>query len=323
MRYLLGGENPLNSNTFSFEKCMRQALAAAQVYEGATAPNPPVGAVILDAHGVVLAVGAHSRAGSPHAEIEALNRCREAGTLECAHTVVVTLEPCNHTGRTPPCTEALITAGIKRVVFGLRDANPGVRGGGIEKLRAAAIECHGPVLEQECRDLLRAFLKWSTTGLPWVTVKTAWNASGSMIPSPGQKTFTSEASLKLAHELRKKADAVLTGSGTVLADQPEFTVRKIPDHPGKKRWLVVLDRRKRVSEEWIQKAQSRGFRVRTDLPLEEALGFLGSQGCLEVLVEAGPALSTAILATELWDEHIKIHVKPGQEDEAVLLRRQK
>jgi diaminohydroxyphosphoribosylaminopyrimidine deaminase/5-amino-6-(5-phosphoribosylamino)uracil reductase len=297
------------------ESAMSLAVERAREFRGATAPNPAVGAVALDAQGTVLSALAHQRAGTPHAEARVLDDCRERGVLSRIDTLVVTLEPCNHQGRTPPCTEAILAAGIRIVVYGAADPNPRVAGHGAQRLRAGGVEVLSPetlppAVKADCADLLAPFAKWCTTGIPWVTVKTAHRTegdeAGSMVPPAGSKTFTTPESLLLAHQLRKRSDALLTGSGTVLADRPEFTVRHVTDHPGKARWLVVLDRRKRTPTDWIRQAESRGFLVRIEQDWQDALKFLGSQGVLEVLVEAGPLLSSAILASDRWDEHVRI-----------------
>ena len=285
---------------------MHRAVTLAQEFAGATAPNPPVGAIATDADGKVLAEEAHRKAGSPHAEAALLEHCKNQGVLDKVHTVVVTLEPCNHHGKTPPCTQALIDAGVKRVVFGARDPNPNVKGQGLQALRDAGIEVVEDVLPDECERLIRGFRHWVTKNRPWITLKTAHLPDGSMIPPEGQKTFTSQQSLNLAHRLRKEADAIITGSGTVLADYPKFTVRLVEDHHAKKRWLFVMDRRGRVPADWIEQAGDRGFEVITDKTLDEALEFLGNNGALEVLVEAGPTLFEEILSRGLWNEHVRI-----------------
>jgi diaminohydroxyphosphoribosylaminopyrimidine deaminase/5-amino-6-(5-phosphoribosylamino)uracil reductase len=290
-------------------------LDAARSFVGATAPNPPVGCVLLDAAGMVLACEAHARAGSPHAEAQAIARCREAGTDGRIDTLVVTLEPCNHHGRTPPCTEAILATPARTVWFGEIDPNPRVAGGGGGRLAAAGLEVrplaglaspHALRLQRGCRELIAPYAKHARTGLPWVTVKQALDATGGMIPPPGAKTFTSPASLDLAHQLRRRADAILTGSGTILADAPAFTVRRVADHPAKRRWLVILDRRGRVPEAYITAARERGFEVRVETDLRNALAKLGSDGALEVLIEAGPQLLAAVLAQDLWDEQVII-----------------
>ena len=294
----------------------RRALAVAAECVGATAPNPPVGCAILDVRGHVLACAAHQKAGMPHAEAAALELCRCSGQTHLIHTIIVTLEPCNHTGRTGPCTEAILDTPAQAVWIGAEDPNPKVRGGGAKRLRAAGLAVHGiadldhpdaPVLAQECRELIAPFAKCSRTGLPWVTVKQALDVRGGMIPPPGQKTFTNAAALTQAHAMRKRADAILTGSGTILADAPEFTVRHMPDHFGKQRWLVILDRRGRVPHAYIRTAEARGFKVRIAADITGALAFLGEQGVLEVLVEAGPQVLDSILSGGFADAHIVIH----------------
>lgn len=304
---------------------VRLALGCAEAFVGATAPNPPVGCVVLDAAGQILACGAHARAGQAHAEAAALDACRRAGTFGRIHTLVVTLEPCNHSGRTPPCVDAILASPARTVWFGARDPNAEVLGGGAERLAAAGLEVGGldalphpdaADLAQATRRLIGPFRKWKRTGRPWLTVKQALDAGGGMVPPPGRKTFTSPDSLTLAHRLRRRADAIVTGSGCVLADNPAFTVRRVPDHFGKRRTLAILDRRGRVPAAYVAAARDRGFKVlvRGDLPalLEE----LGETGVMEVLVEAGPTLLAAILGAGLWDEHVVIRrdAIPGRPD---------
>jgi diaminohydroxyphosphoribosylaminopyrimidine deaminase / 5-amino-6-(5-phosphoribosylamino)uracil reductase len=299
------------------------AIAEASERIGATAPNPPVGAAALSAEGRVLGVAAHEGAGHAHAEGSLLEQLARGGSLASARTQVVTLGPCNHRGRTPPSAEAILGTGIRRVLYGVADPNPRAAGGA-ERLRAAGLEAlelpPGPE-RARCEELLRPFRAWISRGTPWVRVKTArrlWDApaGGTMLPPPGSKTFTTRDSLLLAHSLRKRADAIITGSGTVLADDPLLTVREVPDHPGKRRHLLVLDRRQRVPEGWFQAARARGLLARRwSEGLRECLQWLGKAGCLEALVEAGPELSQAFLRESLWDEHVVItQERPGGPD---------
>jgi diaminohydroxyphosphoribosylaminopyrimidine deaminase/5-amino-6-(5-phosphoribosylamino)uracil reductase len=283
----------------------RQAVDAAQAYEGATSPNPPVGCAILEGSGRVLAVAAHQKAGEGHAEALAIAQCRERGLLEAIDTLVITLEPCNH-------------------------PNPDVAGGGSAVLRAAGMDVHSiaelghtdaAALTTRAQRLIAPFAKRMRTGLPWVTVKQALNADGSMIPPSGARTFTSPSALVLAHQLRRRADAIVTGSGTILADAPLFTVRHVADFAGKTRHLVMLDRRRRVPAGYVDAARERGFIpiIASDPPL--TLRQLGEAGALEVLVEAGPQLTTSILASFLWDEHVRITVRSdGTERVEVIAR---
>jgi diaminohydroxyphosphoribosylaminopyrimidine deaminase / 5-amino-6-(5-phosphoribosylamino)uracil reductase len=292
-----------------------KAVAAAHSFRGMTSPNPPVGCVLLDEVGETLAIAAHQRAGLPHAEALAIEACRAAGTFDRISVAVVTLEPCNHTGRTPPCAAALLKTPVRDVWIGCADPNPNVAGGGAEYLKANGIAVtfiQDARIREQCVELVRPFAKHARTGLPWVTVKQALQADGSMIPPKGEKTFTSPSSITLAHELRKRADAVLTGSGTVLADNPHFTVRSVPDHPGKRRVLVILDRRKRVPLSYIEASQKRCFDVWISHSIEDALKRLGSVGVLEVLVEGGPLVTDAILASAIWDEHVVIRQDRSQ-----------
>lgn len=310
-----------------------EALRLASEYVGATAPNPPVGCLLLDAEGRTLAAGAHRKAGDLHAEAAAIARSRDNGTFHRIHTVVVTLEPCNHTGRTPPCADAILGTPAREVWIGVRDPNPRVAGGGAARLASdggLAVRFiddldhpQAAELAAAAHRLLAPFAKRARTGLPWVTVKQARDRSGSMVPPAGRKTFTTGASLDFAHALRKRADAILTGSGTVLADTPEFTVRRVPDFPGKRRQLVILDRRGRVGGAYLEAARGRGFDVSLETSLPAALARLGEAGALEVLVEAGIALTEAILASDLWDEHVLIQQAstPGAEDVITIRRR--
>ncbi|MDX2028725.1 MAG: bifunctional diaminohydroxyphosphoribosylaminopyrimidine deaminase/5-amino-6-(5-phosphoribosylamino)uracil reductase RibD [Alphaproteobacteria bacterium] len=291
----------------ALKKAMSQACAEARKWLGATLPNPPVGATVLDAEGNILAVAAHKCAGEAHAEAALLELCAAQNLLPKIHTLCVTLEPCNHQGRTPPCTEAIIRTGIKHVVIGTRDPNPNVQGGGLEHLKQAGIDVTTGVQEEECCQLIHAFAYHATTGQPWITVKRAISRDGSMIPPPGQKTFTSQESLRLAHRLRKKTDAILTGSGTILADNPLFTVRHVADHPGKRRWLGILDRRGRVPDAYLKASHERGLDTLIYQDINVALEDLTRRGAEDILVEAGPALSQAILDSGLWMMSMTIH----------------
>jgi len=305
--------------TTAIADAFRLALGCAEAFVGATAPNPPVGCALLDAGGQVLACGAHARAGQAHAEAAALDACHRAGTFGRIHTLVVTLEPCNHTGRTPPCVDAILASPARAVWFGVRDPNAEVLGGGAERLLAAGLEVGalGALPHPDAADLAHAawrliapFRKWKQTGRPWITVKQALDASGGMIPPAGRTTFTSQDSLILAHRLRRRADAIITGSGCVLADDPAFTVRHAQDHTGKHRILAILDRRGRVPSAYIEAAQARGFDVRVRSDLNALLAELGAAGVMEALVEAGPTLLSAIAEAGFWDEHIVIRQAP-------------
>jgi diaminohydroxyphosphoribosylaminopyrimidine deaminase/5-amino-6-(5-phosphoribosylamino)uracil reductase len=315
-------------------KAFHAAIHEASRFRGATSPNPPVGAAALgdsnDESGEILAIEAHEEAGTAHAEAKLLSKLSEA-ELSRLRTLFITLEPCNHQGRTPPCTEAILRAFAAhphfKVVYAVRDPNPKVAGAGASRLRASGVpvrcleetDPHDP-LTYECQRLIAPFTKWVLHGIPWVTVKTVWNAQGTMIPPPGQKTFSSPESLKLAHELRKRADAIITGSGTVISDSPEFTVRYVADHQlksPKKRILSFFDRRKLVPKSWYEGRKQQGFEIvepPAGVHFPDFLRVLGGLGVLEVLIEAGPELSGWILESGFWDEHVRISDTEGTRD---------
>jgi diaminohydroxyphosphoribosylaminopyrimidine deaminase / 5-amino-6-(5-phosphoribosylamino)uracil reductase len=308
---------------------MTLALAEAQKFEGATAPNPPVGCVLLGRDDAVLNFAAHQKAGTLHAEALAIKQCSDPDRI---HTVVVTLEPCNHTGRTAPCTEAILSTSAKNVWIGMADPNPHVAGGGASRLRNAGLnvqflnEADAPKLKSDLQRLIAPFTKRALHTLPWVTIKQAINTQGSMIPPAGQKTFTSQSSLILAHQLRRRADAIITGSGTVLADDPHFTVRLVEDFANKQRHLVLYDRRRRISQSYLDAATERGFKISFADDLLSTLKNLSEEGALEVLVEAGPSLTQSFLENNLWDEHVLItkgdpdHIQVIQNKEPHVLR---
>jgi diaminohydroxyphosphoribosylaminopyrimidine deaminase/5-amino-6-(5-phosphoribosylamino)uracil reductase len=221
----------------SDERYMKRAVAEAKKALGRTHPNPAVGAVIVKA-GQVIATGFHARAGTPHAEAVALAK---AGPRAKGATLYSTLEPCNHQGRTPPCTEAIISAGIARVVYASADPNPLVNGKGHRRLVAAGVAVVPEVLREDADALNQPFFKSVTTGLPWVTLKAGVTLDGKLATEARRsKWITSEASRARAQALRNQVDAIVVGAGTVSADDPQLTTR----FPGGRNPVrVVLDSR--------------------------------------------------------------------------------
>lgn len=204
------------------EKYMQMALDLAHKGVGRTAPNPPVGAVLVHA-GQVVGRGYHPAAGQPHAEIFAL--C-QAGEKARGADLYVTLEPCCHQGRTGPCTEALIEAGVRRVMVGTRDPNPQVAGQGLQRLQEAGLEVHAGLLEQSCRRLIAPFSRQVLAGRPFVIFKAAMSLDGKTATAGGQSQWIScDQSRQRVQQLRDQVDAILVGSRTVLADNPRLTTR--------------------------------------------------------------------------------------------------
>lgn len=204
------------------EKYMQLALQYAAFAEGRTSPNPLVGAVIVK-EGRIVGAGWHRKAGTPHAEIHALNM---AGGLAKGATIYVTLEPCAHHGRTGPCAEALVKAGIARAVVATLDPNPKVAGKGIDILRKAGIDVTVGVCEKEAKRVMEVFLKWIVTGRPFTVWKTAMSLDGKIATAGGESQWiTGDEARACGHSLRDKYDAIMAGIGTVLADDPSLTTR--------------------------------------------------------------------------------------------------
>ena len=224
------------------EMYMRRALELARRAEGCTSPNPMVGCVIADADGKIVGEGWHRKAGTPHAEVNAIADMK--AKQRQGHTAFVTLEPCSHWGRTGPCCEALIKAGIKRVVAAMEDPNPKVAGNGFRRLREAGVEVITGVCEKEARRLNEHFLLWVTQNRPFVSLKFAETLDGKLATSARDSHFvTGQEAHTYSHYLRKIHDAILVGIGTVLDDDPELTTRLVE---GKNPVRVVLDSRARI-----------------------------------------------------------------------------
>lgn len=221
---------------------MAMALRLARRRLGRTSPNPVVGAVIVK-DGVVVGEGYHRAAGEPHAEVEAI---RAAGSNAHGAEMYVTLEPCNHHGRTPPCTQAILEAGIKKVWYGMRDPNPGVRGGGAQTLREAGIEVVGHVIEQRCSRINEVYITNVTLKRPFVYLKLAMSLDGRIATRTGESHWiTSDAARRKVHRLRDRVSAIMVGIGTILADNPSLTTR-LPEGGGIDPVRIVADSKLRT-----------------------------------------------------------------------------
>ena len=321
---------------------MQRTLELARRGIGVTSPNPAVGCVILDCAGQVVGEGWHEYDLLDHAEVAALKVAQQhAGERLRGGTAYVTLEPCNHTGRTGPCTEALIAAGLARVVAATIDPNPAVAGHGMERLRAAGLETVVGVCEAEARRLNEGFARWIQHRRPLLLMKVAMTLDGRIAPPTGQQTphqpywITSEAARAAVQPLRWQADAALTGVDTVLADDPLLTDRSCLR---RRRPLlrVVLDSALRMpldskmvatahndvviftvskDEARVRELTSRGIRVEVlpaeagRVPLGKVLDKLGEEGILTVITETGTRLNTALLVGGLVDR-VHLFVSP-------------
>lgn len=258
-----------------------RALRLARRADFRTSPNPMVGCVIV-AHGVAVGEGFHERAGGPHAEVVAL---QAAGDRARGGTAYVTLEPCSHHGRTPPCTQALLAAGVSRVVIAMLDPDPRVRGRGVRLLRDRGVHVDIGVGVEQAAELNRAYLQHRLTGRPLVSAKFACTLDGRIATRTGESRWiTGEAARRHAHRLRHEHDAVLVGVGTVLCDDPLLTAR----FPGARQPLkVVLDRGGRTPPTARVRLGPAPLVIDPGEDLAALLGSLAQRGILSVLVEGG------------------------------------
>jgi diaminohydroxyphosphoribosylaminopyrimidine deaminase/5-amino-6-(5-phosphoribosylamino)uracil reductase len=283
------------------EAAMHRALVLAETVRGATSPNPPVGAVILAPDGTLVGEGATAPAGGPHAEVVAL---AEAGDLARGATAVVTLEPCAHTGRTGPCTTALLDAGIRRVLYAVDDPNPEAAGGA-DVLRTAGVEVvSGLQCDAALEGALRPWLFAVSTGRPFVTWKYAATLDGRAAAADMSARWISSALSRAdAHAIRSDVDAIVVGSGTVLADDPHLTVRDVHGNLAARQPLrVVLDRRHRSPQDArIFDSAAETVILDTAVP-RFALKALFDRGVRHVLLEGGPTLAGAFVEARCVDE---------------------
>ncbi|MCE1225791.1 MAG: bifunctional diaminohydroxyphosphoribosylaminopyrimidine deaminase/5-amino-6-(5-phosphoribosylamino)uracil reductase RibD [Geobacteraceae bacterium] len=305
---------------------MKRALSLARKGLGRTAPNPAVGCVIVRDGGIV-GEGWHKKAGTPHAEIHALTM---AGAAAKGADVYVTLEPCCHHGKTPPCCDALIAAGVRRVVAGMVDPFLQVAGQGLQKLRQAGIRVEVGLLEEQCQALNKGFIKAVTTGMPYLVYKSAMTLDGNIATVTGHSRWvTGEESRRFVHRLRSHCDAVMVGVDTVIVDNPQLTVRHVR---GRDPLRVIVDTRLRTPEsvhvlngtdpgrtiiatcetnpEFHQRYQLQGAEILVcreydgRVEMTDLLRKLAVRGVQSILVEGGSRLAGDLLQRRLIDECI-------------------
>lgn len=306
------------------EYWMRRALRLAEKGRGRTSPNPMVGAVLIR-EGQVIGEGFHAKAGEPHAEILALSR---AGDQARGATLYVNLEPCSHQGRTPPCAPEVIQAGVKRVVVGMEDPNPLVKGRGLEMLRNAGLDVAVGILESDCKRLNESFIKYISTRQPFVILKIAATLDGKIATAQGEsKWITGEQSRKLVQRLRNGSDGILVGIGTILKDDPLLTPRikggrnpfrvvldsqlRIPDQARvleKTPERTILVTSARASDQKIEECKKKGIQVlildtvEGRINLQTLLFRLGEMGITSLLVEGGSEVNGSFLREGLMDK---------------------
>jgi diaminohydroxyphosphoribosylaminopyrimidine deaminase / 5-amino-6-(5-phosphoribosylamino)uracil reductase len=306
------------------EQWIRKVLRLAEKGRGRTSPNPMVGAILVK-DGKVIGEGYHAKAGEAHAEIVALQKTREEAK---GATLYLNLEPCIHYGKTPPCAPRVIEAGVKRVVIGMKDPNPMVKGKGIEILRMAGLDVEVGILEKDCRRLNEAFCKFILKREPFVILKAAATLDGKIATRNGDsKWISGEASRRFVHKLRDQVDGVLVGIGTVLKDDPLLTARI---RGGRDPYRIVLDSRLKIPEEAkvigtapskaiiastdlapkekIERFEKRGVRVlildskEGKVNLKSCLSKLGEIGVMTLLVEGGSQVNGSFLDECLIDK---------------------
>lgn len=318
----------MKKKTFDDNYYMRMAIRLAGKGIGKTSPNPMVGAVIVK-NGKVIGQGYHKNCGDHHAEINAINN---AGRNISGSTFYITLEPCSHYGKTPPCVDTLIKKGLKRVVVGTPDPNPEVNGKGLKILRSKGIKVDVGILDTECRQLNEHYFKFIKTGIPYVTVKYAQTLDGRIATKTGDSQWiSSEASRKYVHVLRSTNDCVMVGEGTVATDNPQLTVRHVN---GKNPLRIIVDSKlripikssvltddnshltiiattsnapsgkvtaiKKLGVEVLIVKKERNGRV----SLSSLLKKLGEREIMSVLVEGGAEIVTSLLKANLVDKMI-------------------
>jgi diaminohydroxyphosphoribosylaminopyrimidine deaminase/5-amino-6-(5-phosphoribosylamino)uracil reductase len=309
------------------EQYMELALTEARKGVGRTSPNPAVGALIVK-DGVIVGKGYHKKAGTPHAEIHAIN---DASCSLFGATIYVTLEPCSHTGRTPPCCEAIARAGISRVVVGMMDPNPLVNGRGVAYLQGKGIDVVSGVLQDECEDINLPFVKYIQTSQPYMVMKAGMSLDGRLSYQSGVSgRITGEESGTKVHQLRDRYDAIMVGSRTIIADNPSLTTRlkdikcsrdpvrivldsslstqlssRIYNQDSDARTIVFCSRN--VAEIKKHSFEEQGVRVLTvdadsdGLNLNQVLAAIGNEGICSVLVEGGASLHGSLLREQLYD----------------------
>ncbi len=287
---------PSQSDIPSDETMMRAALELASSIAGTTSPNPWVGAVLIDRDGEVFEGFTEPPPGR-HAEIVVLDAVKNAGKSAEGSTLYVTLEPCSHYGRTPPCVNSIIEAGVKRVVVAIQDPDPKVNGSGIKKLEDVGIEVEVGLLANEVEESLMPYIKHRVAGVPWVTLKLAISADGRIAaPDGSSQWITGEVAREDVHLMRSRSDVIITGAGTVRADDPQLTAREGGDQLARQPLRIVLGK------------IPQGARVLPALEYDgdvaDLLRGLAEEGYMSVLVEGGSVVAHEFHDAGMVDRYV-------------------
>lgn len=310
-----------------YEKYMKKCITLAKKSQGWVSPNPLVGAVVFDKNGTLAGIGRHEKYGEPHAEVNAIKNAKENGYDIKGGTIIVNLEPCSHFGKTPPCADLIIKEELKTVVIGCLDPNPKVSGRGIKKLQEAGIEVITNILEKECKKLNEIFIKNQIKNTPFISIKTATTMDGKIATQNGSsKWITSEKARGAVQKLRNKYDAILTGSGTVIADNPSLTCRmkngrnpiriiidselntiptaKVYNNDGTKTYIAIFEDTdtKAFKLKHVEFIKCKKNELTKKIDLQDLIQKLFEKGIRSILIEAGGNLNTAFIEAGLVDK---------------------
>lgn len=315
----------LNKNIKIYEKYMKRCIKLAQKAKGNTSPNPMVGAVILDKNLNFVSEGYHKKCGEAHAEVNAINAAKEKGIDITGGTIIVSLEPCSHYGKTPPCADLIIKSGIKTVVVGCVDPNPNVAGRGIKKCKDAGLIVITNVLQKACEELNEVFFKNQIKKKPFIAIKTATTLDGKIATKTGSsKWITGESARNEVQKLRNEYDAILTSSSTIIADNPSLTCRKkngknpiriivdtnlrtlpnskVYNDDGTMVYIATIAKNKNKYPKNVEIIETNSKNGKVDL--KDLINRLYSLGICSVLIEAGGVLNGAFLKEQLVDKLI-------------------
>lgn len=292
----------MENNIFYINECIKLAKKG----EGYVSPNPLVGCIIIK-NGEIIGKGYHKEFGGPHAEVNAINNAKKNGKDLRHSTLYINLEPCSHYGKTPPCTDLIIKENISKVVIGIKDPNPEVNGKGIKKLKNAGIKVEYGILQKECEELNKFFIKFISKKIPYVTLKIAQSIDGKIALSNNKsKYITGNDSLKFAHKLRSEYDSVLIGKNTAMLDNPSLTVRLVK---GRNPYRIVIDKDSKLpdnlnifTDEFSDKTLIFNSPEKKDIPLIKILKELYSLNISSVLVEGGANIFSQFVEKNLFDD---------------------